>query len=80
METPTAREIAQEVAAILGKETQEWITEKEAMNLLGVKRTTLYNFTTGGKITYSTITGRNRLFSRRSIMRFIENNTVKAIK
>ena len=56
------------------KKKPEWIDEKEALELLKLKRTSLWKLRSSGKILYSAISSKHLLYSRSSIMEFIENN------
>lgn len=56
------------------KELPEWIDEKSAMEILHIRsKTTLAKLRNSGAITYSAISSKHYLYSRTSILEFIES-------
>ncbi|QMU63197.1 MAG: helix-turn-helix domain-containing protein [Flavobacteriaceae bacterium] len=68
------------VAYVKSKEIipDEWIDSTEAMRLLNIKsKTTLQTYRDEGKIVFSQPSRKVILYSRKSIMEFLEKNTYK---
>ena len=82
--TPEMKTIIHEAAQIMGKamneeiNPKEWLSPDEAMELLNCKRTTLYSFCNEGRLTYSQVNGKGRLYNRKSILKYIESKKVLA--
>ena len=56
-------------------ELPEWVSEAEAMNMLGIKsKTTLWKLRSAGKISYSQMGKKVILYKRESIQEYIELN------
>lgn len=57
--------------------TSEWVSSTEAMEILGIKKTKLADLRTKNKVEYSKVSEKNILYSRSSLLRYIEDNVVK---
>ncbi len=70
-------EIEQLKALVLSDKTNaQWISEKEAALLLGLKGTrTLRKMAKGGLVDYTQTNGRTYQYSRKSINKFLESNS-----
>lgn len=55
-------------------EKPRWILEKEAMDMLGVKKTTMYELRVSGQIRFSQPRKKIILYDRESILQYIEKN------
>ncbi|MEP4534613.1 MAG: helix-turn-helix domain-containing protein [Cyclobacteriaceae bacterium] len=52
----------------------KWVDGEEAMNLLGIGKTTLQNMRNNGDIEFSKVNPKTILYNRFSIEQYIENN------
>lgn len=77
---PKTEKIIIEAAEIIKRQLhlKEWLTPPEAMDLLGCQKSTLYKLANEGKLTYSELSARHRLYNRKSILKFIESKTIKS--
>ncbi|ADR20236.1 hypothetical protein MATR_21480 [Marivirga tractuosa] len=57
--------------------TSEWVCSTEAMEILGIKKTKLADLRTKNKVEYSKVSGKNILYSRASLLKYIEEKVVK---
>jgi hypothetical protein len=78
LETDAFKALVSEVATQIKEEvfdsTNPWVDEEEARRLLHIdSKTTLHKYRSEGKIEYSKLTAKKIVYSRRSIMEFIEN-------
>lgn len=55
----------------------DWVDKDEAMRLLKCSRAKLHILMNDGKIEYTTGGGRSKLYSRQSIMNYLEENSTK---
>lgn len=54
----------------------DWIGEGEAMKLLGVSsKSTMFRFRTNNKIVYSKVTQKNLMYSKASVLRYLESKS-----
>lgn len=57
--------------------TSEWVSSTEAMEILGIKKTKLADLRTKNKVEYSKVSEKNILYSRSSLLKYIQDNVVK---
>ncbi len=62
-----------------GRHPKEWMTNKEAMEYLGLSRMTLQRYRDNGVIEYAKI-GSNIYYERRAILKLLRDNTMMSIK
>lgn len=75
IESEAFYKLIEEVVERVNKpEKERWIFEDEAMEILGIKKTTLYELRSQGKIRYSQPRKKILLYCRESIIEFIEAN------
>ena len=67
-------EVVKRINDVKEREEDRWITTKEAMKLLGVCKTTLYNLRRKGKINATRIGGRRLKYDKRSLLNYMEDN------
>lgn len=81
-------QLAEKVAAIVltkverttkPSSLEEWITEKEAQDVLGKKATSLWSHRKNGELVYTKI-GKKTYYSRESVMALLNANKVEGVR
>lgn len=67
--------LSEKVAQKLSLTQQEWVDKKTAQQLLGLKKSSLAELRNKGVIVYAKVSQRHFMYSRQSIISYLESKT-----